>query len=242
MQAPLKHGNSQIFDLDDPSDWPNINGEVVLSYPPPALGREDNRTRALIPHLQDIERLVYISTSGVYGDCAGEWVDESQPPKPITPRAQRRLDAEQQLQAWAQRAGAHLVILRVPGIYGPGRLPIQRLQAGKPVLDPAQSPWSNRIHADDLAGVLELALERGEGIYNVADGQPEKMSDYFLRCAKHLGLDAPPLISWAQAEKEFTPALMSFYRESRRLSIDKLRAELGFIPQYPNLEAGLPAC
>lgn len=197
---------------------------------------------ALIQRFDEVCSVVYISTSGVYGDCAGEWVDENRRPQPLTQRARRRLDAEQQLQAWAQRSGQRLAILRVPGIYGPGRLPVKRLQQGKPVLHPDQAPFSNRIHSQDLAQVCLLALDKGDGIYNVSDGSATSMSQYFLQCAEHLGLPQPPLINRTQAETQFSPALLSFYRESRRLNIDKARRELGFSPRYPDLNSGLQAC
>ncbi|MGJ8668023.1 MAG: NAD-dependent epimerase/dehydratase family protein [Oceanococcus sp.] len=228
--------------MDSDDVLPQLRGKLVVTLPPSAQGACDLRLRRLLPHLDKVDTLVYISTSGVYGDCAGEWVNESRALAPITERAIRRVDAEQQLQVWAEQHKARLVILRVPGIYGPGRLPIKRLQEGRPVMHPEQAPFSNRIHADDLANSICLALERGRGVYNISDGEPDSMSRYFLLCAEHLGLPAPPLIDRASAEKTFSPALMSFYRESRRLDICKARAELGFSPRYPNLSAGLPAC
>ena len=210
--------------------------------PPSAQGVEDLRMRAIIGQFRDVNAVVYISTSGVYGDCGGDWVDESRTPAPLTDRAKRRLDAEQQLQSWAQTQNVRLVILRVPGIYGPGRLPIKRLQQAQPILDPALAPFSNRIHADDLATAVELALQQGHGIYNISDGTPDSMSRYFLLCAAHLGLPTPALMDWAQAEATFSPAMLSFYRESRRLNIEKARIELGFTPRYPSLLEGLAAC
>ncbi len=237
--AHLKH---HCVDLDQDEQLPQIHGQGILSFPPQTEGQQDLRMRGLLPRLGPIDRLVYISTSGVYGDCAGEWVDETRQPAPITARARRRLDAENQLQQWAQTTGCRLSILRVPGIYGPGRLPLARLQRQDPVLQPDQAPWSNRIHSEDLANAVLLALDKGEGIYNISDGNPDSMSQYFLRCAQLLGLPTPPLIDRSQAEASFSPALLSYYRESRRLDIGKARRELGFEPQYPTLEAGLPSC
>lgn len=197
---------------------------------------------AIIHRLQDVSALVYISTSGVYGDCGGDWVTEERPAQPLTDRAKRRLDAEQQLQSWADNQAARLSILRVPGIYGPGRLPRKRLQQQQPVLQPEQAPYSNRIHSHDLARACVLALDKGQGIYNISDGTPDSMSAYFLQCAQHLGLPQPPLIDRAQAQTQFSPALLSFYRESRRMNIDKARQELGYTPCYPDLNSGLAAC
>lgn len=229
-------------DLDLPDSLPVVSGRVLYTAPPAPGGEGDPRMRAFLQAAGAIEVLVYLSTSGVYGDCGGDWVDEQRPPAALTGRAARRVDAEHQLQDWAGQRGARLAILRVPGIYGPGRLPLERLREGRPVLDPAQAPWSNRIHAEDLASACLLALDHGEGIYNISDGTPSRMSDYFLACARHAGLPEPPLISWEQAQRTFSPQLLSFYRESRRLDISRARQELGFEPRYPNLEAGLAAC
>ncbi|RZO83533.1 MAG: NAD-dependent epimerase/dehydratase family protein [Oceanococcus sp.] len=238
----LSHLTEVVGDLDKPDSLPQISGRVIISAPPPREGEHDPRMSNLIAALLDVEVVVYISTSGVYGDCAGQRIDEQQPPAPLTERAKRRLDAELQLQGWAARSGARLAILRVPGIYGPGRLPEQRLREGRPVLDPAQAPVSNRIHAEDLAQALWLAAEHGDGVYNISDGTPDSMSLYFLRVAEHLGLPQPPLVDWDEAQRTFSPALLSFYRESRQLDIRKGRRELGFEPRYANLSAGLKAC
>ncbi len=229
-------------DLDQPDSLPVVSGRVLYTAPPAPGAESDPRMQAFLQAAGPIEVLVYLSTSGVYGDCGGDWVDEQRPPAPLTARAARRLDAESQLQAWAGQQGTRLAILRVPGIYGPGRLPLERLREGRPVLDPAQAPWSNRIHAEDLASACLLAMDRGEGLFNISDGTPSRMSDYFLACARHAGLAEPPLISWEQAQAQFSPQLLSFYRESRRLDISRARQELGFEPRYPTLEAGLAAC
>lgn len=233
---------SHIADLDQADSLPVIDGRVLYTAPPARDGEDDTRLAACLDRCRDIEVFVYISTSGVYGDCAGAWVDENHPPAPITARARRRLAAETRLRGWAEARGLRWVILRVPGIYGPGRLPRDRLEKGLPILDPREAPWSNRIHADDLTSVCMLALDKGQGIYNVSDGHPGAMSEYFLACARHLGLPTPPLVDMATAARTFSPQLMSFYRESRRLDIDKARRELGFTPRYPDLASGLAAC
>lgn len=238
----LTHLTPVVGDLDDADSLPQLSGRVIVTAPPPREGVHDPRISNLIAALTEVEVLVYISTSGVYGDCAGERIDEQQPPEPITDRAKRRLDAELQLQGWAARSGARLAILRVPGIYGPGRLPEQRIREARPVLNPTQAPVSNRIHAEDLATALWLAAEHGDGVYNISDGTPDSMSQYFLQVAEHLGLPSPPLVDWDEAQKIFTPALLSFYRESRQLDIRKAKRELGFEPRYPNLAEGLKAC
>lgn len=232
-----------LADLD--GDWamPAANA-IYWCAPPAAKGIDDLRLaaalRALPPPSQG---LLYISTTGVYGDCQGRWIDEAEPLKPQSERGQRRLAAELHLRAWAARSGAKTVTLRVPGIYGPGRLPLQRLQSGAPILCAAESPYTNRIHADDLADAAVLALAQGVAgaAYNVSDGAPTTMTDYFLQCAALLGEPAPPQVSLAVARQQFSPALLSFIEESKRLRSERLRA-LGWSPRYRTLSEGLPHC
>lgn len=233
-----------LADLD--REAPAVAAPLVFWFaPPPAGGSSDPRLRRwLAAQTVAPQRLVYISTSGVYGDCAGRWIDENEPLKPLSDRARRRLDAEWALQDYAARSGAEAVILRVPGIYGPGRLPRERLQQGLPIVREAESPYTNRIHADDLAqAALHAAAFGGAGCaYNIADGQPTTMCDYFTRCARLLGLPEPPQVSLAQAQQVFTPAMWSFMEESKRLLTRRMQEELHFQPRYPDLERGLPAC
>lgn len=227
---------ARIVDLDrEPAP---LDADCVLYLaPPPSQGSTDPRLRAFLAGLR-ARRLVYVSTSGVYGDCQGRWIDEDEPLKPQTDRARRRADAEAALRAWDGAA----VILRVPGIYGPGRLPLERLRAGLPVIRPEESPFSNRIHADDLARALLHAATRGEpgAAYNVSDGKPTTMADYFTRCARALNLPDPPQVSLEEARRVFTPGMWSFVEESKRLLTARLRS-LGFVPRYPDLDAGLAA-
>ncbi len=234
---------SRSLDLDRAlADGACSGRRVFYSAPPAPEGGCDTRLRRWLDAADAPEVIVYISTSGVYGDCGGAWVDETRAPQPITPRALRRLDAEQQLQAYCESHGIRLAILRAPGIYGPGRLPRARLLRGEPVVQLDQAPWSNRIHADDLAAAACLALDKGHGVYNVSDGNPSSMSDYFLRCAEFLGLPEPPQIALADAARQFSAVQLSFLRESRRLDISRIRQGLGFRPQYPNLAHGLAHC
>ncbi len=234
----------RIEDLDDPQDagdWPWL----FWFAPPPTNGGRDTRLRGwLAAQRGRIGRIVYISTSGVYGDCGGRWIDEDEPLKPRTARAQRRVDAERALRDWSAASGGEIVILRVPGIYGPGRLPVERLRQGLPVLRDEESSYSNRVHADDLAAAAILAAQRGRSgaVYHIADGQPTTMADYFRRCARRLGLPEPQAVGRAEAQRCFTPAMWSFMEESKRLSIERARRELGFVPRYPDLDAGLSAC
>ena len=215
--------------------------------PPPPDGVEDGLTRHLVAAFRQgghPRRLVYLSTTGVYGDCGGDWVDETRPPAPVADRSRRRWEAEETLRAWSRESGADLVILRVAGIYGPGRLPLERIRQGLPLAREEDSPWSNRIHADDLVAACVAAMARGAPgqVYNVCDGHPSTMTDYFLRVADAAGLPRPPLVPLSEAAGLVSPGMMSYLAESRRLSNRRLREELGLKLRYPDLAQGLPTC
>lgn len=235
-------------DLDQPlpaADVPQFNLVYMLA-PPGGDGSHDPRLQHLLDWLtpNPPARFVYISTTGVYGDCAGAWVDETWPRNPQTDRARRRAAAEQKLELWSQNSACNHCIVRVAGIYGPGRLPVARLQRREPVLIETDSPWSNRIHSDDLARAawLVATAATAQGIYNACDDVPSTMTDYFNQVADVLGLPRPPQVSRAEADKIFSPAMLSFLNESRRISNQRLRNELGLTLHYPDLATGLPAC
>jgi nucleoside-diphosphate-sugar epimerase len=218
--------------------------DVFHFAPPPEQGVIDLHTRHLLElfaHCGTPRRLVYISTTGVYGDCQGAWIDETQPVRPLAERSLRRWDAEQTLRQWSVISGTVVVTLRVAGIYGPGRLPLARLRQGVPLVRPEEAPYTNRIHVDDLVTVCLAALERGTAgaVYNACDGAPSTMTDYFLAVAAAAGLPAPPLLPLAEASAQVSAGMRSYLAESRRLSNRKLREELGVILKYPNLAAGL---
>ena len=240
---------SRAVDLDhaDPSldgDWDQA--EILYLAPPPPTGDDDPRMRRFLHALPGgrRHRIVYISTSGVYGDCAGEWVDEARPARPQVDRARRRHSAEQQLLAWRTAGGGEVVILRVAGIYGPGKLPVERLKKGLPMIGADEAPWTNRIHIDDLVQVCGAAMARGRDgvVYNVSDGRPGNMRDYFDRVADLVGLPRAPLIRLAEAEGRLSAGLMSYLGESRRLDNRKMLEELGVTLRYPTLAEGLAAC
>jgi len=176
-----------VGDLDQPDTLPALPttaGLIFYFAPPPPQGADDPRLRAFlstIPRHAYPRKIIYISTSGVYGDCQGAWVTEDSPVNPGTDRARRRLAAEDLLRDWQRHNGTPVVILRVGGIYGPGRLPVERLRQGTPVLLERDCGYTNRIHADDLAAVCVAAALRGHGIYNVSDGHPSTMTDYLTR-------------------------------------------------------------
>ncbi|MEY6431665.1 SDR family oxidoreductase [Thioalkalicoccus limnaeus] len=214
--------------------------------PPPGEGVEDWLTRRLVAACSrgtPPRRLVYLSTTGVYGDCAGDWVDETWPVRPTADRARRRWDAEQSLRRWSREQGTSLVILRVAGIYGPGRLPIERIRQGLPLVREAEAPYSNRIHIEDLVQASLAAMARGTdgGVYNVCDDHPSTMTDYFFQIADAAGLPRPPEIPLADMDGQLSPGMRSYMRESRRLSNRRLREELGVVLTYPTLREGLAA-
>jgi nucleoside-diphosphate-sugar epimerase len=237
------------IDLDQPvSTLHKIESRQLFYFvPPPPRGRQDPRVGRFIEHLQagtQPEKVVYLSTSGVYGDCQGEWVDETRPPAPMADRAKRRLDAEQRWLAWGRERGCSVVILRVAGIYGPGKLPVDRLRSAQPMVAEADAPITNHIHSLDLVRIARIAMQRGVPgeVYNVSDGAPEPMTRYFNQVADFLGLPRPPVISLAQAQRQLSPGMLSYLRESRRLSNRKLINELGIELDYPDLHRGLAAC
>jgi len=243
------HGiTPSLGDLDEPASLQLLNTHNVLVYylaPPPGEGA-DPRMAAFIGilHGHAPAKLVYISTSGVYGDCGGAWVNEDTPPNPSTARAKARLAAETMLGDYSRHSGVPVVILRVGGIYGPGRMPIERLQRGEPVVKVEECPYTNRIHADDLARVCVAAAERGKpgAVYNVCDDEHSTMTDYFNACADLLNLPRPPQISLAEAQRILSPGLLSYLNESRRMDNRRMHEELGVTLLYPNLRAGLAAC
>lgn len=237
---------ARAHDLAEP--WPDsipLAGQAVFHLvPPPASGREDGHTRAFVQACREHgapSRLVYIGTTGVYGDCGGAWVDETRPIDPRSDRSWRRADAENVLNGYAADSGMELVVLRVAGIYGPGRLPLARLRSGQPVVHPEDTPYSNRIHTDDLVQTCVAAMERGRGIYNACDGNPSTMTDYFYRVADAAGLPRPEAIRLDEAKGRLSAGMMTYMSESRRLDNRRLVHELGVRLRYPTLEAGLAA-
>ena len=238
--------------LDQPASLSRLAGwaDLVLHLAPPApLGKQDTRTRNLLQALArktPPRRIVYASTSGVYGDCGGASFDESRPVAPATDRARRRVDAEQQLMAFGARFGSAVTVLRVPGIYAsdrPGGHPRERLARGSPVLRPEDDVFTNHIQADDLARACIFALHRGlaQRVLHVCDDSELLMGDYFDLAADLCGLPRPPRISRAEAQEQITPMQMSFMSESRRLDNQRLKTELGLRLRYPQPADGLLA-
>jgi nucleoside-diphosphate-sugar epimerase len=228
-------------------DLPTRGTGVYYFAPPPERGTTDPRIAAFVASLAQSgqpRRIVYVGTTGIYGDCGGEWVDESRPANPSVDRARRRWDAETRLREWSAATGGELVVLRVAGIYGPDRLPLDRLRRGLPMVAADEAPWTNRIHVDDLATVCVAAMDRAPSgdVYNVSDGHPGNMADYFNRVADLVGLPRPPVIRLADAGGQLSEGLLSYLRESRRLDNRRMLRELGVTLRYPTLDAGLPGC
>jgi nucleoside-diphosphate-sugar epimerase len=234
----------KALDFDHPLESIDLAGQrVIYLAPPPRTGRKDTRIMNFLRAIEEQapEKFVLISTTGVYGDCQGNWVDESTPLQPAADRAFRRVDAEQQVQLFCKRHDIPLVILRVPGIYGPGKIPLARIKSGQPVVNKQDSPYTNRIHSYDLVNICEKALLDTDitGIYNVSDGHPGTMYDYFIGIAEALNLPAPPVISLQEAKHQLSDGMLSYMSESRRINNKKLLKEFALVLQYPDLQAGL---
>ena len=234
------------FDLDRPETLALGAAHAVLHCaPPPAEGEGDPRTANLLAALEKGRilpaRVVYVSTSGVYGDCAGARIDESRAPAPQTARARRRADAERRLAQWCMSRSVPLIILRTPGIYAADRLPLERLRAGLPALRAEDDVYTSHIHADDLAAIAARALDDDAppGAYNASDDTEMKMGDWLDLVADRHGLARPPRISREEAERQIPEPLLSFMRESRRLDNRRMKRELGIRLQYPTIHEGL---
>jgi len=252
---------TRVADLDRPESLDflsdSVPAEFLLHCAPPALsGTRDERTRLLLSALDAYasknlrkssgmlpRRVVYVSTSGVYGDCGGALVDESRAVNPGTDRARRRCDAEAALTEWCAPRGVALVILRVPGIYAADRLPLERLRKGTPVLRREDDVFTNHIHAEDLAAICVRALDESvpAGIYNTSDDSDILMGDWLELVAERFGLPRPPRIPRSEAPGRIGAPMLSFMSESRRLVNARLKNEFGYALRYPTVHDGLRA-
>jgi nucleoside-diphosphate-sugar epimerase len=239
-----------LGNLDAPSTLRRLSAlatRVLHLVPPASQGHEDARTRALVravrlrtlPHA-----LVYGSTSGVYGDCQGAVVAETRAVRPDTPRARRRVYAEETVRYLGRSTGVCVSILRIPGIYAADRdggTPRARLAKRAPVLQREDDVYTNHIHANDLARACHLALWRSKSqrVYNVSDDSDLKMGDYFDLAANLYGLPLPPRMTRAQAAAVLSPMQLSFMGESRRLDNTRMKRELRVRLLYPTVHSGL---
>jgi len=243
-----------VGNLDRPESLGRLAGLatriVHLAPPERELGSDwwhDPRTLALTRALRRRlapASLVYGSTTGVYGDCAGARIDETRGVNTRTPRAQRRVDAERIVRHYGRATGAHASILRIPGIYAPDReggTPRERLMRGTPALTPQDDVYTSHIHADDLARSVVAALWRAkpQRVYNVSDDSELKMGDYFDLAADLYGLPRPRRLPRSTAEDELPLMLLSFMSESRRLINRRMKTELRLVLRYPTVERGL---
>ena len=246
-----QHLHAIEIDLDKPTglqELPVKNSLLYYFAPPPAKGMKDTRMTHFLKNMevnnQLPNRLIYISTSGIYGDQQGQLINEQTPAKPQVNRAKRRFNAELQLTLWGKLNKVSITILRVGGIYGPGRLPLQRLKDHIPMLHENLAPQTNRIHADDLAQIcVAAATKKAAGeIYNVSDGTNGNMTEYFNTIADFFDLPRPPLIDWDEAEKTISKGMLSYLKESRRMDNSKMIKELDIKLIYPTLKDGLKTC
>ena len=239
-----------VGDLDDRHSLRRLAGiaDAVLHFaPPPQAGDGDPRMARLLAALAGRSSLpqgvVYISTTGVYGDCAGGRVDETRPCRAQTARGRRRVDAERRLRAFGRRNQVRVALLRAPGIYAADRLPLERLRRGDPVLAADEDVHTNHIHAEDLARIACLALFRaGPGrAYNASDDSGLRMGEYFDAVAERFGLARPPRMARAEIVHHLSPLTLSFMSESRRLDNRRLKRELRLRLRYPTVADGLRA-
>ena len=232
-----------LGDLDKPETLWRLSGlaETVIHLAPPQnIGHRDSRTRNLTRILAQgpagLSRLIYVSTTGVYGDHKGGRVSEITPVNPQSERAKRRVDAERVLRLWGPAHGVAVTILRVPGIYAANRLPVERLQARTPALISDEDAYSNHIQSDDLARLVCAAVYHGkpQRVINACDGGETKMGDYFDEVADAFGLERPARMPAAELQKIVSPMLWSFMRESRRVTNTRL-PELKTPLRYPSV-------
>ena len=236
-----------LGDLDKPETLWRLSGlaETVIHLAPPQnIGHRDSRTRNLTRILAQgpasVSRIIYVSTTGVYGDHKGGRVSEITPVNPQSERAKRRVDAERVLRLWGPAQGVAVTILRVPGIYAANRLPVERLQARTPALISDEDAYSNHIQSDDLARLVCAAVYHGkpQRVINACDGGETKMGDYFDEVADAFGLERPARMPAAELQKIVSPMLWSFMRESRRVTNTRL-PELKTPLRYPSVAAFL---
>jgi nucleoside-diphosphate-sugar epimerase len=237
---------SALLDLDRVPSLLEFEGHLVYySVPPAPSGDRDGRLERLLAHIAGKpRRLIYLSTTGVYGDRGGGGVDEETPPAPKSARAVRRVAAENTLREWAEAHAVSWCILRIPGIYGPGRLPLERLRRRDPAIEPSEATPTNRIHVEDLVTACIAAGCAGHAdgrIYNVTDGSDDSLTAYLQRVARICSLPPPPLVSRADAERTFSTVSWSFSSESRRVDNRRMIHELGVAPAFQDLDAGIRA-
>lgn len=248
-QAEIPGVEYRFCDLDDPESFSDLNlkgADLLYSAPPPGGGVTDTRVSNFLGAIQpgcEPAKIVYISTTSVYGECGDEVVTEERAVNPSNHTARRRCNAENSFTAWGKERCVPVVILRVAGIYGPARIPMQRILAKEPLLDEKEAGYTNRIHADDLAAVCIAAIERGEDgdIFNVCDGEISKMTGYFNAITDLMNLPRLPQVTLDEARKVMSPLMLGYMTESRKISNKKMIEKLGIKLKYPAMMDGLKA-
>jgi nucleoside-diphosphate-sugar epimerase len=241
---------TQVASFDEPAtvSLPDMAGCVLYYFiPPPGGGIADSRAHNFITVLKNgaaPAKIVYMSATSVYSETGGGVVTEESPAEPTSAMGKRRLDAERSFRDYGRATKTPIVILRVSGIYGPGRLPLMQVGQGQPLLREEESGPSNRIHADDLAAVCMAAADRGKAgdIFNISDGHPSSMTSYFNACADLLGYPRQPQVSLEEARRIMSPLMLSYVTESRVVDNSRMLLRLGLQLQYPTMTDGLPHC
>lgn len=235
------------LDAPDEMQGTDLTGcQLLYLVPPPGGGTVDRRARNFINSIPAgcaPDRIVYISATSVYSARNGEIVTEESETVPLTVMGKRRLDAENAFREYGRAAGVPVIVLRVSGIYGPGRLPLTQISNGQPLLLESESGPSNRIHADDLATVCLAALEKGEDgdIFNVSDGSPCSMTAYFNAVADALGMPRQPQVTMEEAHKVMMPLMLSYVSDSRIVDNHKMLEKLSVTLRYPSMQQGIAA-
>ncbi|MDD2581192.1 MAG: NAD-dependent epimerase/dehydratase family protein [Desulfuromonadaceae bacterium] len=241
--------STAVSTLDDPAVTAQLNlADRILLYlvPPPGGGIHDTRARNFLAKISGAgtpAKIVYMSATSVYSGDGCDAVTEDSPTVPDSAMGKRRLDAEAAFTEYGAAAGVPVIILRVSGIYGPGRLPLMQISQGQPLLNEDESGPSNRIHADDLTAVSIAAAEKGVGgdIYNVSDGHPSSMTSYFNACADALGLPRQPQVSMDEARTVMSPLMLSYVSQKRVIDNSRMLDRLGVTLRYAALSEGLAA-
>lgn len=238
-----------VSSLDSGVDTPPLDlHERILFYlvPPPGGGIADSRAKNFIAGISATgkpARIIYMSATSVYNGNCGESITEESPTHPESAMGKRRLDAESAFRKYGADNSVPVIIIRVSGIYGPGRLPLMQISQGQPLLNEAESGPSNRIHAEDLTNVCMAAAIKGNDgdIFNISDGQPSSMTTYFNACADALGYPRQPQVSREEARQVMSPLMFSYVNGSRIIDNRLMRERLGVNLKYSCLTEGLAA-
>jgi len=241
--------STAIRTLDDSTECSEMKlpeSTVFYLVPPPGGGIVDYRARNFIAGLENGDKpkkIVYMSATSVYSETGGGVVTEESPSEPTSAMGKRRLDAEAAFHAYGKKNDVSVVILRVSGIYGPGRLPLMQISQGQPLLREEESGPSNRIHADDLASICLAAAQHSENgaIFNVSDGNPSSMTTYFNTCADALNLPRQQQVTLEEARRIMSPLMFSYVSESRIIDNSRMLERLNIVLRYPGILEGLSA-